>query len=247
MKMKFFRVCVLLLLTVLASGCNKEGNLENQSTISVFGSGAVSVRPDVIQMSITLSNVAKTTKIAQKEVSKMVRQVMSILKEANIEDKNINTASLSFNSEYEYYSNRRNLVGQRAQQVITFSIEGITNDAEKASGIIDQLIQINGIELNQVQYSVKNTTEYYARSRELAYQKAMEKAKQYAKLSGLKIAKVLSVTDQGSHPISPMNNMLLNQRMAFDANVMAAAESSTLLPIGELEITTNILVVFLLK
>jgi uncharacterized protein YggE len=195
-------------------------------------------------MSITLSNVAQTTQRAQEEVSKMVRQALNILKDANIEDKNINTASLTFSSEYEY-TNRRTLVGQRAQQTITFSIEDITDDAEKASWIIDQLIQINGIELNQVNYSVKNTTEYYVKSRELAYQKAVEKANQYAELSNLKIVKVLSISDQGTQQVSLQSNRFTRQ--FADEMVLSAADSSTVLPIGELEITTNILVMFLLK
>jgi uncharacterized protein YggE len=183
--------------------------------------------------------------MAQEEVSNMVRQTMSILKEANIEDKNINTASLTFNSEYEYHPNGRTLVGQKAQQSITFSIEDIIANNEKVSGIIDRLIQINGIELNQISYSVKNTTEYYVRSRELAYKKAVEKANQYAELSNLRIIKVLSITDQGNQQVLPMSNRS-NQPM-FDAEMAAGSDASTILPIGELEITTNILVVFLLK
>jgi len=244
MKTRCFWIYVSVLVVVFVSGCNKETERQNQSTISVFGTGTVSVQPDVIQMSITLSNVAQTTKKAQEEVSKMVRQAMKILKDANIEDKNINTASLTFSSEYEY-TNKRTLVGQRAQQTITFSIEDITNDAEKASWIIDQLIQINGIELNQVNYSVKNTTEYYVKSRELAYQKAVEKANQYAELSKLKIVKVLSISDQGTQQVSPMSNRF--SRQFADEIVLSAADASTVLPIGELEITTNILVLFLLK
>jgi uncharacterized protein len=244
MKTRCFWIYVSVLVVVFVSSCNKEIERQNQSTISVLGTGTVSVQPDVIQMSITLSNVAQTTKKAQEEVSKMVRQAMKILKDANIEDKNINTASLTFSSEYEY-TNKRTLVGQRAQQTITFSIEDITNDAEKASWIIDQLIQINGIELNQVNYSVKNTTEYYVKSRELAYQKAVEKANQYAELSKLKIVKVLSISDQGTQQISQMSNRF--SRQFADEIVLSAADASTILPIGELEITTNILVLFLLK
>jgi uncharacterized protein YggE len=199
-------------------------------------------------MSITLSNTAPTTKAAQEEVSKMVRRAMAVLKEANVEDKNINTASLTFNSEYEYYSNRRTLVGQRAQQSINFSIEGITGDTEKVSAIIDQLIQINGIELNQVNYSVKNTGEYYVTSRELAYKKAVEKATQYAELSNLKIKKVLSITDQGTQQVLPLSNRrMMNQAMYFEADMAARSDASTELPIGNLEITTNISVVFQLK
>jgi len=242
MKIRYFLIHILVLIIVFVSSCDKENKRLTQSTISVFGIGSVSVRPDVIQMNITLSNVAQTTKKAQEEVSKMVRQTMKILKDANIEDKNINTASLTFNSEYEY-TNKRTLIGQRAQQSITFSIEDIFDDNEKASWIIDQLIQINGIELNQVSYRVKNPAEYYVKSRELAYEKAVEKATQYAELSNLKIKKVLNISDQGMQQVSPMNN---RYRIA-DQMVEAAADSSTALPIGEMEITTNILVVFLLK
>jgi len=243
MKTRYFAVLIVVIF-VFAAACNKETEQQNQSTITVFGTGTVSVQPDIIQMNITLSNVAKTTKMAQEEVSRMVRQVMKILKDAGIEDKNINTASLAFSSEYEY-SYKRILIGQRAQQSITFSIENITNDAEKASVIIDQLIQINGIELNQVSYSVKNTTDYYVKSRELAYKKAVEKANQYAELSKLKIIKVLSISDQGTQQVSPMSNRI-NRQMA-DVTMEAESAASTVLPIGELEITTNISVVFLLK
>jgi len=243
MKTKRFSVYSLIIVIAFLSGCYKETG--NQSTISVYGIGTVSVQPDIVQMSITLSNVAQTTKQAQEEVSRMVRQALQILKEANIEDKNINTASLTFSSEYEY-TNKRTLIGQRAEQRITFSIEGINGDNEKVSGIIDKLIQINGIELNQVNYSVKNTAEYYIKSRELAHKKAVEKATQYAELSNLKIIKVLSITDQGTQQVSPVSNRIHNQQL-FYADAAAASDASTTLPIGELEISTNILVSFLLK
>ena len=242
MKTKFPWALTLSFIALLVCNCNKAP--ESESTISVYGTGAVAVQPDMIQMSITLSKVAQTTKAAQDEVSRMVRQALSILKEANIEDKNINTASLSFSTEYEY-TTRRILIGQRAEQRITFSIEDISN--AKASEIIDRLIQIDGIELNQVIFSVKNTTDYFIKSRELAYKKALEKANQYAELSNLKVVKVLSITDQGTQQVSPMSNRLMNQQFMADAMTTAREEASTILPMGELEITTNIMAVFLLK
>jgi len=247
MKSNHFLAYILALLATLTFGCNKQTEPQNQSTISVSGTGTVTAQPDMIQMSITLSKVAQTTKMAQEEISKMVRQAMKILKEANIEDKNINTASLRFSSEYDYGKGRRILIGQRAEQSITFSIEGINKDSEKVSGIIDQLIQINGIELNQVNFSVKNPTEYYVKSRELAYKKAVEKANQYAELSKLKIIKVLSISENGFQQISPIQNRLYNQRAVFAEEAAMAAADATALPMGDLEITTNISVVFLLE
>jgi uncharacterized protein YggE len=112
---------------------------------------------------------------------------------------------LRFNSEYEY-TNRRVLIGQKAEQRISFSIDDINNDDERVSRIIDQLIKINGIELDKINFSVKNNTEYFVKSRELAYQKAVDKANQYDELSKLKIIKVLNISEEANQAISPINN-----------------------------------------
>ena len=242
MKMKHFGFFILVIIILLTTGCNKQ---QNQSTISVFGTGTVLAQPDLIQMTITLSNVAQSTRIAQEAVNRMVRQALTVLKDAGIEDKNISTASLTFRAEYEY-TTRRILVGQKAEQILTFSIDNINNESEseKVSRIIDQLIQINGIEMNQVHFGVKNNTEYFIRSRELAFQKAVEKANQYAELSNLKIKKVLSISEEGNHHYAPINNRFTNQLLYAEA---ARDTGSTIVPTGELEITTNILVVFALK
>ena len=243
MKTKHFSVFFLISAIILILGCDKKDEQQSQSSISVFGTGTVLVQPDMIQMTITLSKVAPTTKMAQEEVSKMIRQALMILKEENIEDKAITTASLTFHSEYEY-TNRRILVGQKAEQRIIFSIDDINSDNEKVPRIIDQLIQINGIELNQIDFRVKNNTEYFIRSRDLAFQKAFEKANQYAELSKLKIIKVSNISEESNQQISPINNRFMNQSMA-EATV--ADIGSTIVPTGELEITTRILVVFLLE
>ena len=244
MKKKYL-IFILLCAMAFASGCSKNSAQPANSTISVLGTGAVFVRPDMIQMSVSLIKVEQTTRLAQEEVSRMVRQALAILKEAGVEDKNISTASLSFNSEYEYGNGRRMLIGQRAEQRITFSIEDIQNDDEKVSVIIDRLTQINGIELNQINFSVKNNTEYFVRSRELAYQKAVEKANQYAELSGLKVLKVLSISEDANQQALPIYNRLANQ-ITFAAET-AMDGASTTLPTGELEISTRIFVVFLLE
>lgn len=235
----------ILLVMTFVTGCNNDTGKKDQSSVSVYGTGTVLVKPDMLRMNISLSKTASTTKSAQEEVSRMVRQALEVLGDFNIEDKNIVTASLTFSPEYEYRNGRRVLIGQTAQQAILFSMNDIQNDNEKVPQIIDRLVQINGIELNQIDFNVKNNTEYFIKSRELAFQKATEKAEQYASLSGLKVAKVLTISEEGSQQVLPINNRMVNQ---YSAMAEAAADAgSTILPSGELEITTKIQAVFLLE
>ena len=244
MRSKFF--FFFLVITVLFMlGCNKT-NQHNQSTISVFGTGTVMAQPDQIQMMITLSNVAGTTQMAQDEVSRMVRQVLSVLSDAGIEDSNIVTTSLSFRSEYEFIT-RRILIGQRAEQSISFSVDNVHDDSVRVSEIIDSLILINGIELNQMIFNVKDNTEYFTRSRELAFNNAVEKANQYARLSNLTIIRVLNISEDTNRHITPLNNRFMNTSMDFQTLASGRDASSTIVPMGELEITTRLLVEFLLE
>lgn len=236
----------ILSVALFVTACSGNVGHRNQSTVSVVGTGTVMVQPDMIRMNISLSKTAPTTRAAQEEVSKMVRQALTVLSKYNIEDKNIITASLTFSPEYEYRNNRSVLIGQNARQTIAFSIEGIQSDSEKVSRIIDRLVQINGIELNQMDFSVKDNTEHFVKSRELAFRKAADKAKQYAELSGLKVGRVLNISEDGSQQVLPVNNRMMNQYNVF-AEAAAADMSSTMLPSGELEITTRISAVFLLE
>ena len=240
MKKKVVCYIITVFFAVLClAGC---GN-KRQSNIIVSGTGTVFAKPDTVQMRISLSHVAATTRQAQEEVGIMVRKAMIILQDSGVEDKNIQTASLYFMPEYEWRNGSQVLLGQKAEQTIAFSVENLNG----ISGIIDQLIGINGIELRQMQFSVKDNSALYARSRELAYEKAQQKAEQYAKLSGMKIAGTLSISEEGLPVSSVSNRAMLTQSASASFADAAAEDGSTVLPTGEMEITSRVLIEFLLK
>ncbi|MCL2294295.1 MAG: SIMPL domain-containing protein [Spirochaetes bacterium] len=217
-----------------------------RSVIVVSGVGTVMIQPDTVQMTIVMGRTARTIREAQEGVSLMVRQALRILQTAGIEEKNINTASLRFFPEYDWGPSGRILLGQRAEQVITFSVGNIHTNQEKISGIIDQLILIEGIALQHMHFSVEDNTALFARSRELAYQKALEKAEQYARLSNQRIVRVISISEDGLAPVSPILNRAFNvQTVALSAD--SGAAGTTVLPTGEIEITSRITVEFLVR
>jgi uncharacterized protein YggE len=235
---------VAAVFAILVLGCAGEGN---QSTVAVTGVGTVLAQPDMIRIDIALSRIAPTTRQAQEEVNIQVAQVMELLKTENVEDKNISTSSLRFGQEYEWRTDRRELIGQKVEQIITFTVNDIRQDTEKVSRILDRMTEIENVALNQLNFSVKDNQEHFERSRELAYQKALDKANQYAGLSGLKVAKTLNISEAGTAQILPANSYMMNQKMNSFAEAADGQSNSTMLPSGELEITTQISVVFLLK
>jgi uncharacterized protein YggE len=244
MKAKHF---LLFGLVVVLSGCGQTGGRQEPSTVTVSGVGTVSVAPDMVRLTVSMQKTGRTTRLAQEAVAAMTGRVLAILKESAIEDKDIATASLTFNPEYEWRNNRSVLVGQRAEQCIEFAVRGIGSDDAKVPGIIDRLVEIDGIMLNSIDFSVADNTEHFARSRELAFEKAVQKAEQYAELSGLKVGKVLSLSEDGAGNAVPLyGNRMVNQ-FKLESASFAEADAATALPSGQLEVTTRISVVFLLE
>ncbi len=245
MKVKHLLACGLAAAVVALAGCGQNGVRQEPSTVTVSGVGTVSVAPDMARLSVAMNKTERTTRLAQEAVGKMAAQVLAILKDVGIEDKDIKTASLRFNPEYEWRNGRSILIGQRAEQSVDFAVRGIGQDAERVARIIDRLTGIDGIVMNQINFDVADNTEHFIRSRELAFGKAKQKAEQYAELSGLKVGRVLNLSEDGANNVSPLyRSALVNQ---FKMEEAAADGVSTVLPSGQMEITTRISVVFLLE
>jgi uncharacterized protein YggE len=121
------------------------------------------------------------------------------------------------------------------------------NSPERFSSILDKITTINKVEVSNITFDIEKKTELFKQSRELAYQKAFDKACQYAKLSERKIGKVLTISEGVSREISQtratrafMSNSLLEV-----AGDYLSGNSSV--PAGEQGVTSEINVVFLLE
>ena len=230
---------------ILFSGCSGPARY---GTVVVSGLGTVRASPDTLQMSISLRHTAPTTDEAQREVAVMVRQALEILAEAGVEERDIATAFLRFSPDYEWGPAGRALLGQRAEQAITFSVREITDDDARATGIVDGLTGINGIELAWMHFSLADTSALLYRARELAYLDALGKARQFAGLSGRRIAGTSGIVEEGASPM-PAHRLAVTRAapQVMWAGDAAAEAGGTVLPTGETEVTARITVEFVMR
>ena len=231
----------VLFAVFLLIGCN-EKKQEEHSTVLVSGIGIVMVQPDMVQMNINFSYTAQTMQQAKREVDIKMQQIMTILKADNIEDKDIKTISLSYDEETEYINGRSVLLGQRAQKTIAVTINDIINNPNRLPELLDKLTAINRVVIRNIIFDTKDKTEMFSQSRELAYQKALDKANQYADLSGQKIVKVLRISEERNRDILRVSSL---SNVAYDGAGYSTGASPV--PTGEQEVVTEILVTFLIE
>ena len=146
--------------------------------------------------------------------------------------------------EYEYRSGRRVLLGQRAQQTIVVTVNDMINAPERFSSILDKITTIDKVEVQNIQFDIENKTELFKQSRELAYQKAFDKARQHAELSGRKLGTVMTISEAVSRDI--MQTRAFQNNLAFKEQALYSADNSVI-PTGEQGVSSEINVVFSLK
>lgn len=232
------------LIFFLVTSCNSRIQVqESQNSVSVSGLGTVLAQPDMVLMNVSFSHTAPTTKEAKKAVEQTIQRILKILQEENVEDKFMKTISLNYDMEYDYRSGRRVRVGQRAQQTIVVTVNDMINTPERFSSILDKITAIDKVEVQNIQFDIENKADLFKQSRELAYQKAFDKATQYAKLSGRKIGKVLTISEGASRDVAQTRAFMNNLR--FEAAKEYLDNSSV--PTGEQGVTSEINVIFSLE
>lgn len=236
----------ICLLAVVLAGCKTTLQEQNQNTVSVSGNGIVQTQPDMLQLYVSYSHTAPTTKEAKKVLNKAIQQIVEIVKAEGIEDKHIKTASLNYSVATEWRNGRSVRIGQNARQSLAIQITDIINQPERLSTIIDKITAIEKVEINNMAFDIEDKSKLYEQARELAFQKAREKAEQYAKLSGQTLGNAIMITEITNRDAAQARATFGNMKMmALESSV--AYDESAVIPSGEQGVSLSMNVTFELK
>jgi len=166
---------------------------QKNSLISVYGVGNLKVQPNVIYVSITISDTSNTISVAQAEVNKKVNLLLNIFKELEIEK--FQTSTIKFQPEYRWENNSQILIGQKVEQGVVVTITDINKNLQKAKELLDKITNDIDSLTCSMNFGLDNYQEKVVEARTLAYNNAFEKAKQYAKLAGLEIIKAIKISE----------------------------------------------------
>ncbi len=211
----------------LAMPANGAGTADNRY-ITVTGVGTISVVPDAVRFSATVSTVGSTNAAALSTASKSAAAVRAALKDAGIATKDIRSANISVYPEYNWTQETgTKITGYRASQ--TFDV--LVRTASKTGNIIEAVVTAGGdaVQLGGIMPTTLNPATAAEDARAAAVANAKSKASSYAKLLGTSIGKVLSLEEQSS-PVysSPF------------PTAKAEADSAVQIDLGEQDVTVSI-------
>ncbi|MEP7103617.1 MAG: SIMPL domain-containing protein [Candidatus Dojkabacteria bacterium] len=236
-------VCTLLIsngsfyIKNLGTSLEQNGQIVNSLTVS--GDGKVFATPDIVELSVSSSEVAGTSKEALDIVGAKVKQAVEVALANGVDAKDIQTSNLSVSAEYDYNGNTPVFKGQRATMSVDIKIKGVGPDSSKATTIIDQISAIDKIQMGSISFDIEDKTALFTQARELAFNKAKQKADELSKLGGLKLLKPVSITDTATDITPPQS-----RNLAFDQAPTIASGVDGSLSSGQLQVSISLNVVW---
>ena len=238
-----FITFLTIVLFALASCSTLGGTTDSTATtVSVSGTGIVYLKADIVTFSINVNESAETTAQAQQKTNEKMTRILEILKSFGIEDTDISTTALNFSSEYYWDNGRQIKTGESVSQTVYVTM----TDLDQFPKLADELgSKLTGISFYNVNFDSTQKEAAYSKARELAYQKALEKAELYAKSTGLDIARPVSINE--GYVSYGSANYKRNDMVFMEEAAATAAAYDTQTPTGLLSASIDVSVVLELK
>jgi uncharacterized protein YggE len=203
--------------------------------INVSGEGKIKVSPD--QAAITVSIETKGTKAAdvKEENDKKMDAILKFIKKATIAKEDFQTLRVSLNPNYDYEKKKHNYVATQSLQILL-------KDLYKYDELMEGLVNEGINRIDNVEFKSSKITQLQSDARKLAVKEAKAKAEDFVSVLGQKVGKAILISDN-SQTYNPQPRMYAMKAMAMDG-VEAPRET---LAVGEIEITANVSVSFILE
>ncbi|ADY12398.1 SIMPL domain-containing protein [Sphaerochaeta globosa] len=229
MKQKRIAVFGLLVAVVLLlTSCMSSKDLVR--TIEVSATGEVMLTPDIASFSIQVSELGKTTSEAQAFANEKMAQLLSIMRENGVEEKDIKTTMLNLRPSYQWIEGKQFLEGQVASQSLSVTLRNL----DKLGSMIDQLGEVSGIYLNSVMLDKEDKSIGLEQARQQAVQKALAKAELYAQGAQMQVGKPITISEYtaASNPYNTRMKVAMASESAYDM--------ATEIPAGTMTVTSTV-------
>jgi uncharacterized protein YggE len=170
-----------------------------EHTVTVSGSGQVSVAPDVADVVLGVSVTKPTVAEAQSAAATSMASVVAALKKDGVDTKDIVTVNLSLSPVYDYSNNGSapKLVGQQYTNTVRVTVRDLKNVAP----VVDDTVGAGATTVQGISFRLDDPKALQAKARQLAMDDARAKANALTAAAGVSVKGVASISETSTTPI----------------------------------------------
>ncbi len=240
--MRHSTLAPLLLALSFASGAPMTAHAQNAPTVVASDATLLNISaqaearrvPDVATLSAGVVTQAADGNTAMRENAVQMDKVMAAIRAAGIAERDIQTSGVNLNPQYRYADNEApKITGYQASNTVSLKVRDIT----KLGKVLDSLAAQGANQINGPSFEIDQPEPVYDEARLAALKKAQARAETYAKSLGLRVRRIVSISEGSSGGFRPPMPMMAMARAG-------KAEMDTAVAPGETTLSVNLDVVF---
>jgi len=209
---------VITLLFLLVGPAAGQEPCSRQRLITVTGTAEIRVVPDEATLTFGVDSHDRDLAAAKAQNDGLVRKVLAAARAAGVDEKDIQTSTLTLSANYSEEKVPR-LLGYEVEQTITLKLKNLS----KYESLMTELLQAGVNRLEGVQFAVAEPRKYNDEARAGALRAAREKAVAMAAELSQTIGKPVQIAEESENP--------------YELRTQNFASSRTREPLGGVETT----------
>lgn len=189
-------VAPLLVVTLLTIANGMKEEEEKERILTVSGRGSVSAAPDLATIETGVITEAKTARKALTLNNAVFARIRILLEEQNIDDRDIQTLNFDVREQFARLKRggRGNFTGYRVENDLEIKVR----DFDSLGVILDSLVTAGSNSIDGIDFSIEDPTPLIDEARREAVSDAQSSAALYAKFSGVKLGRLITISEQSS-------------------------------------------------
>jgi len=194
------------------------------TTLNLAAYGETKIAPDMATINLGVTTEAKTAAEAMTANSRQMNQMLAALAKAGIAAKDIQTSNLNLGAQYAYEQNQPpRLTGYQASNQVSVTV----HDLARLGAAVDATVGAGANQVNGISFGLNDPTTAENAARLEAVKALQAKAELYAKATGYRIGRLVSMSEGGGYapaPPMPMATFAKRDMVTVSASRIEAGE-----------------------
>jgi uncharacterized protein YggE len=165
------------------------------TTLNLSAYGETKAAPDMATITLGVSTQGETAQVAMEANARRMAAVMASLKRAGLDGKDIQTSNLNLSPQYRYPQNQApELTGYQASNQVTITVR----DLAKLGPAVDATVAAGANQVQGISFGLADPAPAENAARLEAVKALRAKAELYARATGHRVARLVSLSEGGS-------------------------------------------------
>lgn len=182
-------------------------SLFRATTLNLAAFGETRAQPDMASLNLGVTTDARTAAEAMAANARRMTQVMAALKAAGIAARDIQTSNLNLSAQYAYDQGQPpRLTGYQAANQVTV----VVHDLARLGAAVDATVSAGVTQVNGISFGLNDPTAAENAAREQAVRALAAKADLYARATGYRVTRLVSLGEGGGYAPSPPMPLMMS-------------------------------------